>query len=79
MSEAWYVHSVVTDGAGHSIVDTDCMPEGDLRWAVENLGLMYGRTVKPTRFGGRWSRWTFDARLSDGRRITEMIIASRIG
>lgn len=84
MTEAWCVRSVVTDGSGHSTVDTDCMPQSALAQTLADLCGLYN--VTPQRFPGGVSRgrfgpfyrWTFEQRLSDGRRVTDMIIASKI-
>ena len=77
MERAWYVQSVVTDGSGHSIVSTDCMPEDEFVNILWNLSARYGYVPTPGGVGGR-ERWTFEQRLSDGRRITDMVIASKI-
>ena len=79
MSEAWYcVRSVVTDGAGHSIVDTDVMPKSALNDTLRNLKSMYNGQVSRSRPGLPFQRWTFGQRLSDGRWVSDTVIASRI-
>lgn len=77
--QAWYcVRSVVTDGSGHSIVDTDVMPEDEFVNTLWNLSAMYNHVPVPGGVAG-YERWTFEQRLSDGRRVTDMIIASKVG
>lgn len=77
-TEVWYcVRSVVTDGSGHSIVDTDVMPWTALQDTLYNLDAMYNR-VPPVGGVGEYLRWTWEQRLSDGRRVTDMIIANKI-
>lgn len=78
MESVYCVRSVVTDGSGHSIVDTDCMPEDDFVNTLWNLCAMYNYIPAPGGVAG-YERWTFEQRLSDGRRVTDMIIASKIG
>lgn len=80
MSEPWYcVRSVVTDGSGHSVVDTDVMPVSDLKWTLANLQAMYNGRYAYGLVGEASARWTFEQWLTDGRRVTDMIIASPIG
>lgn len=78
--ETWScVRSVVTDGSGHAIVDTDVMPTQQLGKIITNLSHMYNQPVRPFRIAnGQYVRWTFARVLSDGRRVTDMIIASKI-
>lgn len=77
MESIMYVRSVVTDGSGHSIVDADCMPDDELTNILWSLHGLYNDRVTVGRVGD-WERWTFTARLSDGRRVSDMIYASRI-
>lgn len=77
METAYCVRSVITDGSGHSIVDTDCMPEAALVWTLSNLTAMYNGSVSTGGVPG-FERYTFTQTLSDGRRVSDMIIASRI-
>lgn len=79
MSEEWFcVRSVTTDGSGHSITVTDVMPGSALRDTVESLSELYGGSAVRGRPGGWADRWTFGLRLSDGRRVTDMVIATPI-
>lgn len=80
MEERWYcVRSVTTDGSGHSIVETDVMPSDGLADTLISLFSLYnGRVSHSANTILPFQRWTFDQRLSDGRRVSDMLIVSRI-
>ena len=75
----WYcVRSVVTDGSGHSIVDTDVMPGTALRDTLHSLAFMYGVRAQVGGVTGH-QRWTWATHGPGNKVRTEMIIASEIG
>jgi len=72
-----YVRSVVTDGSGHSITECDVMPEEEFVNILWRLDAIYNGSVVVGGVGES-ERWTFHQQLSDGRRVTDMLIASPI-
>lgn len=75
-SEQWWcVRSVSTDGAGHSIVETDVMPESALWSTVADESFMWGLPVQGGV--GGFHRWTWSSPGWLCRR-SEMIIANKI-
>lgn len=83
--EGWCVRSVTNwTGADRSLgtcslVRTDVDSLNGLLRDLGELSEIYGYRPQSSKIADGTFRWTFEQRLSDGRRVTDMIIANRIG
>lgn len=86
-TEGWYVRRVISGSHTaptclrrwtRSEVYVDCLSFNDLLETINDLGEEYGVRPRSNKIGDSAYRWTFVEDLP-GHRVSEMIIASKIG